>query len=87
MKTIRPLIYSNVTIGSCYDRTLNRRVLDIKFDKGNFDIWSFAESDDPKVIHCADYGQAVKQATTIITCYRLLHPENEVWGGSERRDQ
>ena len=87
MKEIRPLIYSDVIIGGCYDRTLNKLILNIKFDKGRFDIWSFAESRDPKVIHCADYEQAVRQATTIITCYRMLHPENEVWGGSERRAQ
>lgn len=89
---MKPLTFDGTVIASCYDKTLNKRLLDIKFNAGKFDLWSYCKNGEPSTdntvvtFHLA-YEDAMRRAEAIIDCYRLMFPDHDVWGARERRAQ
>lgn len=87
---MKPLIFDGTIVGACYDVTINKRILNIKFNAGEFEVWSFCKNGKPSaedltVIPHLTYEKAIRRAEAIIDCYRLLFPDHDVWGARERR--
>ena len=89
---MKPLTFDGTNIAGCYDVTINKRILNIKFNAGRFEIWSYCKKGKPSpdelvVVPNLTYEEAMRRAEAIIDCYRLMFPDHEVWGARERRAQ